>query len=265
MLIEERHKQILALLYEKGSITTAEIQRKFSVGYDTAKRDLRILEEQKQLKRTHGGALPLRAAAAGKPAGVTCRDYGEVRPNYLSIALHALSMLRSGDVVYISACTIGYFMAQRMPEDKNLRVVTNSVVMAEELRQKKNVSVLLLGGEMDAKGNCYDAFAIDMIRRLHFDACFITSAALSPAFGLSIQKSYHIPFLNAIMDSSDRVVGLYPTEKIGFASVLKIAAATRLHTLITDDNIADEDKAAFEDLGIAVVATEPESISDNQL
>ncbi len=259
MLIEERHKQILALLYEKGSITTSEIQRKFCVGYDTAKRDLRILEEQKQLKRTHGGALPLRAAAAGKPADITCRDYDEVKPNYLSVALHALSMLRENDVVFISACTVGYFMAQRIPEDKNLRIVTNSTVMAEALRQKKNVSLFFLGGEMNAKGNCYDAFTIDMIRRLHFDRSFITSAALSPEFGISIQKSIHIPFLNAVMDASDRVIGLYPTEKIGFNSVLKIAPAARLHTIITDDNIADDDKTAFEELGIEVAVTIPKT------
>ena len=47
MFLEERHKEILRLLEEKGSIRTSEIQRKFSVGYDTAKRDLRLLEEQK--------------------------------------------------------------------------------------------------------------------------------------------------------------------------------------------------------------------------
>ena len=46
MFIEERHQAILDLLNEKGSITTTEIQEKFAVSYDSAKRDLRILEEK---------------------------------------------------------------------------------------------------------------------------------------------------------------------------------------------------------------------------
>ena len=46
MFIEERHQAILDLLEEKGSITTAEIQEMFGVSYDSAKRDLRILEEK---------------------------------------------------------------------------------------------------------------------------------------------------------------------------------------------------------------------------
>ena len=54
MFIEERHREILKRLNASGTITTAEIQRLFGIGYDSAKRDLRILEEKGLLKRTHG-------------------------------------------------------------------------------------------------------------------------------------------------------------------------------------------------------------------
>lgn len=60
MYIEERHQAILDWLSKKGSISNADIQKNFGVSYDSAKRDLRILEEKGFLKRTHGGALPLR-------------------------------------------------------------------------------------------------------------------------------------------------------------------------------------------------------------
>ena len=42
MFIEERHQAILNWLQEKGSITVGDIQSQFGVGYDSAKRDLRI-------------------------------------------------------------------------------------------------------------------------------------------------------------------------------------------------------------------------------
>lgn len=51
MYIEERHEAILQLLKQNGSISTADIQKKFLVGYESAKRDLRILEEKGLLKR----------------------------------------------------------------------------------------------------------------------------------------------------------------------------------------------------------------------
>jgi len=263
MFIEERHQAILDILAEKGSISTAEIQRKFQVSYDSAKRDLRLLEERGLLKRTHGGAIPLRQIAAGRPKDQTCRDIAEVKDNYLAIAKHAVSMIRDGDVVFIMAATVGYLMVQNLPDSLHLRVVTNSIVLAEELRQKPNISVILLGGEMDGKGNCYDAFAVDMIRRLRFDRCFITAAALSAGFGLSIQKSQAITFWNAVIDSARQTVGLFPTEKLGIASIVSICPAERLDVLITDWNASEDDLTPLDEKGIEVVIVDEKDNQEN--
>lgn len=42
MYIEERHKAILEWLKQNGSISTLDIQEKFAVSYESAKRDLVI-------------------------------------------------------------------------------------------------------------------------------------------------------------------------------------------------------------------------------
>ena len=60
MFIEERHKKILEMLQKNKSITNQEIQDMFGISYDSAKRDLRLLEEQGMLKRTHGGVKHIR-------------------------------------------------------------------------------------------------------------------------------------------------------------------------------------------------------------
>ncbi|MBE6683728.1 MAG: DeoR/GlpR transcriptional regulator [Ruminococcaceae bacterium] len=252
MFIEERHRKILEILESKGSISTAEIQRKFSVGYDSAKRDLRILEEKGLLKRTHGGAIAVRQVGAGKPSNITCRDFNEVKENYLAIAKRAISMINNNDVVFITSASIGYLMAQNLPDDLKIRAVTNSIIVAEALRSKENVSVIMLGGEMDAKGNCYDAFAIETIKRLRFDKCFLTSAAISAKFGLSIQKSQAISFWNAVIDNSKQAIGLYPTEKIGFESIVSICSADRLNTIITDWDAPEKELKEFDELGIEI-------------
>ena len=256
MFIEERHQAILDMITQNGKITTSEIQEKFNVSYDSAKRDLRILEEKGLLKRTHGGAIPARQIASGKPPMTTCKDISEVKENYLAIAKRAVSMIKNHDVIFITSATLGYFMAQNLPDSIQIRVVTNSRVIAEELRKKTNISVIMLGGEMDNKGNCYDAFAIDTIKKLRFDKCFLTAAAISARFGLSIQKSQAISFWNAVIDSSKQTVGLFPTEKIGFESVVSICPASRLDILITDWNALEEDLCQFDEQGIEIIVVD---------
>lgn len=256
MYIEERHQAILDWLSEKGSISNTDIQENFGVSYDSAKRDLRILEEKGLLKRTHGGALPLRQIATSRPAKMTIKDMNSVRENYLEIAKKAVSMIRNNDVIYIPSATVGFFMVQNLPDNLKIRVVTNSIVIAEELRKKDNISVIMLGGEMDDRGNCYDTIAVETIKRLRFDKCFITSACISTSFGLSIQKTQAISFWNALIDSSKLTVGLYPKEKIGFDSIVSICPVNRLDTLITDWDASEEDLKLFDEQEIEVVVVD---------
>ncbi len=258
MFIEERHQEILNYLVKNGSISNIEIQEKFNISYDSAKRDLRILEEKGLLKRTHGGAIVVRQVSSCKPPKVTAKDIVEIKENYLAIALKAISMIQDKDVIFITSATVGYFMANNIPDNISLRVVTNSIVIAEELREKDNLSVIMLGGEMDDKGNCYDAIAVETIKRLRFDKCFITSACISPAFGLSMQRTQAISFYNALMDSSRKTIGLYPTEKIDFESVISVCPANRLDVLITDWNASEEHLTLFDEQDIEVVVVDKE-------
>ncbi len=256
MFIEERHKLILECLEKNGSITTNDIMEQYSVSYDTAKRDLRILDEKGLLKRTHGGALPLHQVAIGRPPKMTIKDITSVKENYYQIALKAVTMIEDNDVIFLSSVTVCYFMAQNLPVNKKIRVVTNSIIIAEELRTKDNISVIMLGGEMDHKGNCYDNIAIETIKRLRFDKSFISSAFISAEFGLSIQKTSAISFYDAIIASSKKVIGLYPKEKIGFDSVISICPAERLDIMITDWDTAEKDLISFDEKGIEIVIVE---------
>ncbi len=256
MFIEERHRAILDYLEKNGRISANEIQEMFNVSFDTARRDLRILEENGLLKRTHGGALPIRQIGFSKPPKMTARDIDTIKDNYHAIAMKAVSMIKDRDVIFITSASVGYFMAQNLPEDVFITVITNSIIIAEELRKYDNIRVIIAGGEMDAKGNCYDSFSMECIRRMRFDKSFITSACISAEFGLSIQRTAAVDYWNTIIGSSRCTVGLYPTEKIGFDSIIRICPANKLDILITDWDAPEEELKKYDKMGIEVVVVE---------
>lgn len=264
MFVEERHEQILQIIESEGNITNARIQQEFGISYDSAKRDLRILEEQGRLKRTHGGAIPVRQVAAGKPAKHMNRDMMQVKENYLQIAKYAVSLIEDQDTVYISGASVGYFMAQNIPKHIRIRAIVNSIEIAELLRPLDHVRVILLGGEMDQKGMCRGSFAIEMLQRLRFDKAFITAAAISPQFGLSIQNAVNLEFLNTIIRQARQVIGLFPVEKIGFESVVSICPADKLDLLVTDWKTAYTSIQQFEKLGIEVKTVEKRKEKRNE-
>lgn len=256
MFMEERHAAILKLLAEQGRISNAQIQDLFQISYDSAKRDLRILEEKGLLKRTHGGAIPARRVGANCLKDLAPDErVREVKENYLAVAKTAVQEIAENDVVYITNASVGFLMAQNMG-DVPCTVVTNSLAIAEELRKKENITVLLAGGEMQKNGCFYDSFALSLINRLRFDKCFVTSACISAKFGLSVQKSRSLALTNAVICNSKTVYGLYPVEKIGFDSVISICPASKLHCLITDSEASEDDLAQFEEMGIRIKTAE---------
>lgn len=256
MFIEERHQAILKILSEKGRISNSEIQETFQISYDSAKRDLRLLEEQGLLKRTHGGAIPARQIGGNAIRNLSPDErVVNVKENYFAIAKEAVKAIEENDVIYITNASVGFLMAQNIGE-VNCTVVTNSISIAEELRKKENITVILAGGEMQANGCFYDSFALSLINRLRFDKCFVTSACVSAKFGLSIQKSRSVELTNTVINNSKAVYGLYPVEKIGFDSVISICPANKLDYLITDSESSEDDLTAFEELGIKIKIAE---------
>ncbi len=236
MFIEERHAAILRILEENGSITTHDIQRNFNVSYDSAKRDLRILEEQGQLKRTHGGAI----SKDGKFMGMPKRTHDSTAvENAPYVCTRALDLISEGDTVYIPGGESGAYIAKNLQDNYRLTVVTNSIPVAESLRRRSDVNIIMLGGVTDSDGMCADFFAVEMLKRLRISKAFITSDMISPEFGISFESASMIPFMSALMEHSASVIGLYPQKKIGGCSAFSACPVSRLDVLITDAELGE--------------------------
>lgn len=254
MFQEERHAKILAIIKEEGKITTSRIQRECMVGYGTAKNDLDVLSEKGLVQRTHGGAIPVwKIGYSPDIRHLSPKDRcAKVDETYLAIAKHAVGMIEEDEVVYFTHASIGYLMAKEMP-DLACTVVTNSVVIAEELRQKKAVRVIVTGGEMNENGSFYDEFTMELLRKMRFDKAFITAAACTADFGLSIQTSRSVGLTNLICANARKTIALFPAVKIGRDSVLQMMPADKLDALITDTDASDEECSAIAEKGVEVI------------
>ncbi|MBQ8185321.1 MAG: DeoR/GlpR transcriptional regulator [Clostridia bacterium] len=256
MLKEERREAILAYIEENGKITTAVIQRKFNVGYGTAMTDLDDLAKQGLVKRIHGGAIKIKQVGFNPHIGsISAKDRcAEVKENYLAIAKAAVDMIEPEDVVYITSASMGYLIARELPADRRCTIVTSSITIAEELRQKPAIRVIVTGGEMQQNGNFYDEFTADVIRRMRFDKCFVTAAACSAKFGLSIQGGRNIGIKNLVLDNSRMKIALIPMEKMGQESIMQICPVTKLDMIITETDASEDECASIEEAGVQIVA-----------
>ncbi len=256
MFMEERQKGIIKKINETGRILVSEIQESYQVSADCARRDLRVLESKGLLQRTHGGAIAVDSKGIYPTPTYNPKDIEETRDDYLSVAKRAVGYIEKKDVIYITTSLVGYYMAENLPEDIPVTVLTNSVTIAEVLREKMNISVILLGGEMSHRGHCHDFNTIQMVKNIRIDKAFMSHTALSLDFGASIHDAAGVGFGKAVMENSSMIIGLYPSKKIGKNSVHSVCQIRDYDLLITDDNVSEDFLIQVKELGVAIETVE---------
>lgn len=252
MFMEERQKDIVRRINEMGRILVSEIQELYQVSADCARRDLRVLESKGLLQRTHGGAIAVTPKGIYPSPTYNPIDIKEVQNDYLAVAKKAVEYIENEDVIYITTSLVGYYMAENLPEDISMTVLTNSVTIAEVLRTKMNISVILLGGEMSHRGHCHDFYTVQMLKNIRIDKAFLSHTALSLDFGASIHDSAGVEFGKAVMESSSVNIGLYPSKKIGKKSIHSVCQIGDYDLLITDDNVSEDFLIQARELGLII-------------
>lgn len=255
MFMEERHREIADIIKTNGKIAVSEITAKYGISDESARRDLRILEQRGICKRTHGGAVLLGQVSVIPPMNRRY-DTMPIFDNYKAIAEIAVSHINENDIVYITSGSFGHIIISLLPKDRHFIAVVNCVDFAKELRDFENIDVYIAGGKMRKSGSLVDTFAIDFVSKLHFDVCFITGSGLTADFGLSNGSDETATFQRTVVQNSRRKYLLLPSSKIGVNSFVKVCNANVFDTIITDWDCAEEMIASLEDTGVHVIVAE---------
>lgn len=252
MFMEERQKDIVKRVNESGRIMVTEIQSIYQVSADCARRDLRLLESRGLLQRTHGGAIAVSRQGIYPEATYTPKNLPRAKESYLAAARRALTYIEDKDVIFLTSSSVGYYMALYFPDNIRATVLTNSITVAEALRERENASVILLGGEMSRRGNCHDFYTIQMVKNIRMDKAFLSHTGLSPEFGASIHDSAGVMFGRAVMENSKMNIGIYPSEKLGRNSLHSVCRAEDYDLLITDENAPEDFLLQMAELNVKV-------------
>lgn len=257
MFIEERHQAILEIIKEKGRISIGEIQEIFNVSVDSARRDLRILEEKGLLKRTHGGAIPILPIGINPPR---YRDFDNmiIDEHYSAIAKKAVTFIKDGDIVFLTSGSFGFIMLEHLPKDINYTLVLNSPTLADKFKYWDNITVYLAGGKMRLNGGSaiVDSMATAFIKNLHFDLSFLTGAGVTAEFGLSNGTDETATFQRAVIENSRHKVLLMPYQKVGVNAFIKVSGIDKFDKLITDWDTVEDELLKIKESGVEVIIAE---------
>jgi DeoR family fructose operon transcriptional repressor len=247
----ERHQQILETARSRGRVEVAGLARELAVTPETVRRDLTALERRGVLRRVHGGAIPVERL--GIEPGVADRE-GHAAGEKERIARAALDELPDGGSVILDAGTTTVRLAELLPTDRELTVVTHSIPVASILVSRPNLTLHLLGGIVRGRTlAAVGAWTKAQVSEIYADVAFMGTNSISVERGLTTPDLAEAAVKRALMSAARRVVVLADHTKFGRDDFALVAPLSDVDTVITDVGLDVELAGDIEAAGPQVV------------
>lgn len=247
---EQRQSLIRQMLYEYGRVVCADLSHQMKVSEHTIRRDLHELSKEGVCKKVYGGAV------LQLPQADSYSVRKEHNPDKKSLLARAcVGLVKNDSCIFIDAGTTNFALAQALPEDIKVTVVTNAPDIAAVLLQHPLAEVIMLGGMIQkSTGGCLGNTAIQQLQGIIFDQAFIGGCAMSPEAGLTGFDFVDCEFKNAAVRQSSQCVVALTANKMPAVARYAVARCDEIDILVVEEALDPALYNAFTAEGVKIVA-----------
>lgn len=138
-----------------------------------------------------------------------------------------------------------------------LTIITNSMRVADVLREKEWIETYLIGGRVKPSGNITDVLANEFVRQFKIDVSFATGGGISEE-GIFVATPEVGAFGRAVSSISRRHIGITTHHSLGNDGFAKAGKVEDLDLLITDEDADPDAIERIKERGVKVVIAQTE-------
>jgi DeoR family transcriptional regulator, fructose operon transcriptional repressor len=249
-LPHDRQQAIYMLALQQGSVDAADLARRYGVTTETIRRDLSDMQSRRLLRRVHGGAVPVERV--NHEPMVEDRDMVNAEEK-LRIARAAIAEIPDRGSVIIDSGSTGQRLAEVFPVDRDVHVVTNSLVTALTLSRRGLQKLTVLGGAVRTSRHAMvDETTKAELQHMAIDVLFMSCDGLSFQHGLTTPYREEHTIKRAMIERARRFVALVDQSKFGNVQMFSFASFDEIDTLVTDTRVDPEAAEVLTSHGISV-------------
>ncbi len=228
----ERQDQILTFLGSRKRVTVDELMRHLGVSPATVRRDLDALAKQGKVRRFRGGAM-LGQAPPELPALQRSKEQAEEKKR---IGQAAAQLVEDGDAIFLGSGTTVLEVAKNLHGKKNLTVITNSLLVVNELAHDQDIDTVVIGGMLrHSELSMIGHIAEQALREVRANKVFLGIRAIDLKNGLTNDYLPETLTDRAILNIGAQTIILADHTKCGVVSTAYLAPLSAIDILITDN------------------------------
>ncbi|MET3696705.1 DeoR family transcriptional regulator [Bacillus oleivorans] len=234
MLPFERRKWLEQQIKLHKVIDIEDVSTKLNVSAMTIRRDLKELEKNGKVIRTHGGAISVDSFSEEIPySSKITKNITEKK----EISLKALQLIKENSTIILDSGTTTLELAKILKDRSDLTIVTNDVKIANELLESSN-KIIVTGGELQQGiGALYGTATQEMLSIIHADIFFLGAHAIDLKHGVTAPTFEKSLIKQLMIKASEETWLLADFSKFNKKAFSKVCSLTEIEGIVTDSSI----------------------------
>lgn len=233
---EQRQALIKDRLMKHGRVQCILLAKELKVSEHTIRRDLQELALSGICKRVYGGAVSQTPVSEDFSHRISQNEHSKQR-----LAQATIPLLTHNRCLFIDSGSTNLAIAQMIPADITLTVVTNSPDIAQIVMRIANKQVILIGGQINScTGGATGITALQQLNTIFIDQCILGGCALDVDEGLTAFNYEDSEFKRALIQRSAQVMVALTSPKIPTVANYQVARCQDIDTLIIEHDLAED-------------------------
>lgn len=249
-MLNQRQKEIIEILSKEHNVRIEQLAKRFHVSGETIRRDLKYLENEKMLRRVHGGAV--HSEMRIKELIYEEREIKNSEEKR-AVAKLAANFIKDGDSLVINSGTSTQELAKALCQKNSLSVITNSIVIAGELVKNETNNVLVVGGKLRRDGMGISGnLSTEFVSKFRVDKAVIGIGGISLEHGLTEFQLEEAAVLRKMLEIAAQKIVLTDYSKLMQTCFNKVCDVKDIDIVLCDWNMPLKEQEEYREHGIEV-------------
>lgn len=223
-----RQNYVLDIITEQGQASITELADKLQVSADTIRRDLTDLEKQGLAQKNHGGAIALNLSTMTRASRNTLLP--EIKQR---LGKQVAQCVPAGSTLFLDAGSTLLAVASFLQGP--LTLITPSLDIAQQVSDRDDIDLILLGGRWDQKQRLFAGSAtLSLLSRYRADIAILGACAIHAELGLSASQEADAEVKRAMLAASQTHWIVADHLKLNQCEPYLVSGLSQIHQLFLD-------------------------------
>lgn len=245
----DRLRDLEEYMQQKRSATIPELCAFFNVSLNTIRRDIKELVKNGSVSKVYGGIIwnqednivPFNARST--VALDEKRHIGSL----------AATLVEDGETIYIDSGTTAVHVLPFIAQRKNVTVVSNSLIVFNEIQKYPELNLLTAGGIFNQKTKSFVGLsAVTGFNDIRIRKAFMSSTGVSIESGATNNSLHEAEIKRAVINRAQKVVLMVDHSKLDRSAAICFCGLEQLACFVTDRRPPEKYMKFFEQNHILV-------------